>query len=143
MSTIPRQEITAATAPSQPQTPLLDPISWVPYATRFLVADYLLRGHPYCVQYATSSWPESVLPWAHWEYFNSLPATSPCLPTVILRLPGRFGNVEVQHSTSQYVTVADILRALYDNRARYRPNTVLIGLSYSGHQNYVNVHLDV
>ena len=142
MSTIPRQDGTAATVPSQSQIARLDPISWVPYATRFLVADYLLRGHPYCVQYATSSWPESVLPQAHWEYFNSLPATSPYLPTVILRLPGRFGNVEV-HSTSHYVTVADILRALYDNRARYRPNTVLIGLSYSGHENYVNVHLDV
>ncbi|KAF8332186.1 hypothetical protein F5887DRAFT_48191 [Amanita rubescens] len=62
-------------------------LSWVPYSTRTILADYLLRGHPYCIRYAISSWPESVLPVDHWEYFEFLPATTPCLSTVVLRLP--------------------------------------------------------
>lgn len=115
-------------------------LSWVPYSTRTILADYLLRGHPYCIRYAISSWPESVLPVDHWEYFEFLPATTPCLSTVILRLPSHF-RLEVR-SSSQFVTVADVLRALYDVRAHF-PNATILGLSYAGLENYFNVNLEL
>ena len=118
----------------------IDLLSWVPYSARTTLADYLLRGHPYCVRYAISSWPESVLPVDHWEYFEFLPAATPCLSTVILRLPSHF-RLEVRFS-SQFVTVADILRALYDVRAHF-PDAIIFGLSYAGLANYFNVHLEM
>lgn len=128
--------ISVANVSSQPDC--TDPISWVPYATRLVLADYLRRGHPYCVSYAIASWPESVLPQAHWEYFNSIPATTPSLTTMVLRFTPQF-RLEVR-STSKFLTVADILRSLYSVRALF-PNAILIGLSYRG-LNQVTVHFD-
>ncbi len=118
----------------------IDLLSWVPYSTRTILADYLLRGHPYCIRYAISSWPESVLPVDDWEYFEFLPATTPCLSTVVLRLPSYF-RLEVR-SSSEFVTVADVLRALYDVRAHF-PNAITFGLSYAGLGNYFNVHFEL
>ncbi|KAF8332193.1 hypothetical protein F5887DRAFT_1174597 [Amanita rubescens] len=106
-----------------------DPISWVPFATRLVVADYLQQSHPYCVGYALASWPESVLPQTYWEYFHTMPATSPSLPTVVLRLSGRC-RLEVR-PTSEILTVADVLRSLYSMRAHF-PNAIFTGLSYMG-----------
>ena len=116
-----------------------DPLSWVAYATRLVVADYVLRGHPYCVGYAISSWPESVLPEAHWSYFESLPATSPGLSMMVLRLPSHH---RVYVRSASVVTVADVLRALYGARANF-PSYRLLGLSYAGLDNFFNVHLDM
>jgi hypothetical protein len=128
-----------STRPSAPTTEL-DPLTWVPYATRVVVADYLRRGHPFCVQYAMASWPESVLPVAHWEYFATLPATTQHHQNIVLRL--RLHDwLEVQASeTLGFVTVADVLRSLYGVRARF-PNSIFIGLSPAG-LNHLIVHMD-
>jgi len=118
-----------------------DPISWVPFATRLVVADYLQQSHPYCVGYALASWPESVLPQTYWEYFHTIPATSPSLPTVVLRLSGR-GRCRLEvRPTSEILTVADVLRSLYTMRVHF-PNAIFTGLSYMGRNHFI-VHLDL
>ena len=117
----------------------LDPISCFPYATRYMVADYLLRGHPDCVTYSISSWPESVLPEAHWAYFDSLPAITHDSYTVVLRLPSHPRRT-VRSTSQPFVTVADILRSLYDLRAHF-PNATLLGFTHPG-LNHLIVHLD-
>lgn len=119
-------------------TPHHDLLSWIPCATRVVVADNLLRGHPDCVSYSISSWPESVIPEADWEYFDSLPATTPSLPMVVLLSPSH-RRLEVR-PTSHFVSVADVLRSLYDIRALF-PNTTLRGFSYAG-LHHLRVHLD-
>jgi len=115
-----------------------DPISWVPFSTRLVVADYLQQGHPYCVGYALASWPESALPQAYWEYFHTIPATSPSLPSVVLRLSRRC-RLEVR-PTSEFLTVADVLRSLYSIRGDFH-NAIFTGLSYMGRNHFI-VHLD-
>jgi hypothetical protein len=118
----------------------LNPLSCFPYATRYIVADYLQRGHPDCVTYSISSWPESVLPEAHWQYFDSLPAITLDSCTVILRLPSHHRRI-VRSSSQPFVTVADILRSLYDVRAHF-PNNTLLGFTHAG-LNHLIVHLDL
>ena len=130
-----------STLPYTP-TPHLNPLKWVPYTAQTVVADYLLSGHPYCVRYNIMSWPESVLPVAHWEYFQTLSATTPGYSTIILRIYPDM-RLEVRASAlpvPDHITVADILRSLYSVRDHF-PNATIIGLSPKGLNHFI-VHLD-
>jgi len=137
-----QQSAPLATASTWPYTPMprLNPLKWVPFTAQTVVADYLRRGHPSCVRYNIMSWPESVLPVAHWEYFQTLSATTPSYSTIILRIHPDM-RLELRASTLPgHITVADILRSLYSVRD-YFPNATIIGLSPKGLNHFI-VHLD-
>lgn len=126
---------TASTWPYTP-TPCLNPLKWVPFTTQTVVADYLQCGHPFCVQYNIMSWPESVLPVAHWEHFQTLSATTPSYSTIILRIYTDM-RLELWASTlADHITVVDI----FSMRDHF-PNATIIGLSPKGLNHFI-MHLD-
>ncbi|KAF8630286.1 hypothetical protein AX15_003019 [Amanita polypyramis BW_CC] len=127
------------------QSPIAEPprpdlLSWAPFTTRLIVADHISRGHPFCIEYAIASWPESVLPADDWLDFCTSSATTPTMQTVVLRFPRSHFQVEVRTSSHPHVTIADVLRAIYTVRGRF-PRARFIGLSPAG-QNYLRLHLD-
>ena len=138
----------SSSAFTQPLPPMIaepphpDLLSWVPYTTRVVIADYINRGHPLCVRYSVASWPESVLPADDWYDFGVFPATTPLMQTIVLRFPHPHPHFqfEVQASSHPHVTIADVLRSIYAMR-RHFPHVHFVGLSPAGH-NYLRVHLD-
>ncbi|KAF8729334.1 hypothetical protein AX14_006274 [Amanita brunnescens Koide BX004] len=88
-------------------------------------------GNKDCIIYSVTSLPSSVLPYDDEMLYRALPATEPPLSSFTIEVPNFSHIFKVNASASDFVTISDVLEAIYQNRS-YLGTQWFRGLYWAG-----------
>lgn len=97
-------------------------------------------GNKDCIVYSVASLPSSVLPYDDEMLYRALPATEPPASSLTIEVPNFSHVFEVEASCSDFVTISDVLEAIYQNRSHFGKQWFR-GLYWAGDKLSLHLHL--
>lgn len=97
-------------------------------------------GNEDCIVYPVTTWPSSVLAYDDEMLYKELPATEPPFSSLTMEAPDYSFVFEVAASYADFVTVSDVLEAIYQNRNHFDKQW-FHGLYWAGDRLCLQVHV--
>jgi len=97
-------------------------------------------GNEDCIVYPVTTWPSSVLAYDDEMLYKELPATEPPFSSLTIEAPDYSFVFEVAASYADFVTVLDVLEAIYQNRNHFDKRW-FHGLYWAGDRLCLQLHL--